>query len=58
MLYLGDTDLEVQTESSAESQMRMEVVEDPVCAGLNYIGRPNSQSELVVGAEFCFLVDH
>ena len=57
-LYLGDTDLEVQTESSAESQMRMEVVEDPVCARLNYIGRPNSHSEPVAGTEFCFRVDH
>ncbi len=57
-LYLGDTDLDVQTESSAESQIRMEVVEDPVCARLNYISRPKSHYEPVVGAEFCFRVDH
>lgn len=34
-LYLGDTGLDVQTESSAESQIRMESVENPVCVRLN-----------------------
>ncbi len=57
-LYLGNTDLDVQTESSAESQIRAEVVEDPVCARLNYISRPNSHYEPVVGAEFSFRIDH
>ena len=57
-LYLGHMDLDVQTKSSAESQIRMEVVEDPVCARLNYISRPESHHEPVVGAEFCFRVDH
>ena len=57
-LYLGDTDLDVQTETSAESQLRVEAVKDPVCARLNCIGRPNSHHEPVGGAEFCFRVDH
>ena len=57
-LYLGDTNLDVETQSSAESQIRMEVVDDPVCARLNYIGKLNSHYEPVVGAEFCFRVDH
>lgn len=57
-LYLGDTGLDLQTESSAENQIRMESVEDPVCVRLNYIRRPDSHYEPVVGADFCFRVDH
>ena len=57
-LYLGHIDLDVQTKSSAESQIRMEVVEDPVCARLNYISRPESHYEPIVGAELRFRVDH
>ena len=57
-LYLGDNNLDVQTESSAESQIRMEVVDDPVCARLNYISRPKSHNEPAFGAEFCLRVDH
>ena len=34
-LYLGDANLDVQTESSAESQIRMEAVENPVYVRLD-----------------------
>ena len=57
-LYLGHIDLDVLIKSSAESQIRTEVVEDPVCARLNCIIRSESHYEPVVGAEFCFRVDH
>ena len=57
-LYLGDTNLDLQTGSSAESQIRKEVVEDPVCVRLNYISKPKSHNEPKFGAEFCFRVDH
>ena len=57
-LYLGDSGLDSQTESSAESQIRMESVEDPVCVRLNHIRGPNSHYGPVVGADFCFRVDH
>ena len=57
-LYLGDTGLDSQTESSAEDQIRMESVEYPVCVRLNHTRRPNSHYDPIVGADFCFRVDH
>ena len=53
-LYLGDANVDLQTESSAESQIRMEAVENPVYARLNYISRLKSHNEPAFGADSVF----